>query len=282
VLGDPTNGARCGVVANGGAMKITGAYIADIFTRGEDTQAICAWDMNPGMWIEDCYLEAAGQSIMLGGGDSSSEARMPRDVTIKGCTLTKNPAWFEAARHIQIKTALEFKACIGVTVDNCVLEYAGTSAGQGGYLIVATVRNQDGHAPWSAIKNVLITNCRGGKAGGIVTLLGQDNNYPSGVLDGFQLRASSFTEIDPKGITGGAGRLFTFDRSPAHVTIAGVSVVGQNIAAKGYFSGQPPTKLTIINVTLPPATYGWKIDAGGMGVAALRAYAPDAIFDNTL
>lgn len=280
ILGDPVKGAKRGIAANGGDQVISRCYIADIFGVGMDTQAICAWDMEPGLRITDCYLEAAGQSVMLGGADSASEGRMPRAVVIRGCQLTKNPTWF--VNGAQIKTALELKACVGVTVDDCVLEYAGTAQGQGAYLIVATVRNQNGKAPWSAIQNVTITNCRGAHAGGILNLLGQDSNFPSGALDGFTLSASSFTDIDPMGITGGSGRLFMFDRAPANVRIAAVGVQGKNLKALGYFSGPAPKKLTLTGLALPATTYGWKIDAGGQGLAALKGYMPDLVYDATV
>lgn len=279
ILGSPTLGAKRGIAANGGDMIITHSYIADIWQPAQDTQAICAWDMPaPGLIVDDCYLEAAGQSVMLGGADPLDASRSPMRVTIKNSTLTKNPTWFG---HAQIKCALELKNAIGVAVTNCALEYGGISQGQGAYLILATVRNQDGLAPFAAIRNVLIQGCTGGHAGGVLNVLGSDNVRPSGVLDGLTLTDCAFTDIDPV-VWKGAGRLFTFDRAPKNVTIRNVSVQGANLHALGYFSGAAPTGLTITAVDLPPATYGWKIDGGGMGRAALQAYAPDAQLDSSV
>jgi hypothetical protein len=105
---------------------------------------------------------------------------------------------------------------------------------------------------------------------------------PSGPLADFVLRDSTFSVINPQGITGGAGRLFMFDRSPQRVTIDTVTVTGDHLNALGYFSGAAPTGLALRRLSLPPAKYGWKIDGGGMGVAALKAYAPDADLDDTV
>ena len=151
--------------------------------------------------------------------------------------------------------------------------------GQGAYLFVFTPRNQGGNAPWSTVQDVIINNCTGQFAGGVITLLGSDNVHPSGPCANITLRDCSFTDIDPQGITKGAGRLFTFDRSPQRVTLDGITVTGQNLSALGYFSGAAPVGLVLTRLNLPTARYGWKIDAGGMGVAALHAYAPDLVTD---
>jgi hypothetical protein len=94
--------------------------------------------------------------------------------------LSKNPAWY--AQHVQIKNAFELKCAINVKLTNSILEYAGTSAGQGAYLIVLTPRNQDGGAPWSTVQNVLIENCIGRYAGGVAQFLGRDDGNESDVL----------------------------------------------------------------------------------------------------
>ncbi len=281
VLGDPVTGGKRGIAANGdGAQVFTRCYVADIKGVGQDTQAICAWDCGAGIEILDCYLEAAGQSVMFGGADSLSELRIPRGVRITNSTLTKNPDWF--GQGWQIKCALEFKSCIDAIVDTCVLEYGGTSQGQGAYLVVATPRNQGGKAPWSTVQVVDIKHCTGGHAAGILNVLGSDNNNPSGPVDGFVMDSCTFTDIDPKGVTLGAGRLFMFDRAAKNVALTNITVTGQNLAALGYFDGAAPTGLVLGGMVLPASKYGWKIDGGGSGRKALLAYAPDAQLDATI
>lgn len=279
VLGDPVKGGKRGIAANGSDMLVEQSYIDDMFQPAQDTQAICSWDMGGGLTILDSYLGGGSQSLMFGGSDAASVDRIPRTIHVKGCTLSKNPAWFS---NSQIKCSLEFKDAIDVVIEDSVFEYGGTAQGQGAYLIVATPRNQGGKAPWSTIKNIVIKNCTGGNAGGILNMLGTDNDFPSGPLDTFTLQDCSFTNIDPKGITGGQGRLFMFDRSPKNVTLSNIQVAGANIAALGYFSGAAPTGLKISGMKLPASKYGWKIDGGGSGAAALKAYAPDIQLDSTV
>lgn len=276
LLGDPTIGAHRGIEWRGDHGRILNCFIDDVFRIGQDTQAIGAWDCGPSLVIDNCWLSAAGQSVMFGGADPANADRIPRDITISNCTLTKNPAWIGTQ---QVKCAIEFKDCINVWVENCRLSYAGISQGQGSYLIVATVRNQDGTAPFSTVRNVNIINCFGGKAAGIVNILGTDNNFPSDTLNELTIADCAFREIDG---SLGHGRLFTFAAGPRNVTIRNVSVTGINLAALGYFSGAPPVGLVLGGLTLPPSSFGWHIDNDGEGHAALQAFAPDAVLDATI
>jgi hypothetical protein len=281
LLGDPVHGAHRGIEFDGGEGAILRCYVDDVFRHDQDTQAIGAWDCDPGLLIEDCFLSAAGQSIMFGGSDARSEARIPTAINIHACNLTKNPAWVGTQ---QVKCALEFKAARDVLVEDCALSYGGTSQGQGCYLIVATVRNQDGAAPWSCIQHVEITHCTGSHASGVCNFLGTDNVYPSGRLDGFDLHDCTFENLDG---WLGQGRLFLFGGSPAHVTLEQLTITGQHVGALGYFYGLPsPTGFVAGGLTLPSSDYGWYCDGdtghGGSGRDHLLAYMPDAQLDNTI
>lgn len=278
ILGDPVNGQKRGIAANGGDMLIAHCLVDYCFQPAQDAQAICGWDMRaPGLIIDDCELRGGAQSVMIGGADTLTAAGIPMKIRISNSLLTKDPAWIGKA---QIKCALEFKNVIGAFVTNCVLEYGGVSQGQGAYLVVATVRNQGGKAPFSTIRDVVLQGCTGGHAGGVLNLLGSDNVNPSGPLDGLTLSDCHFTDIDPL-TWKGAGRLFTFDRAPKNVTLRNVTVEGANLLALGYFTGAAPG-LIMAGLDLPPAKYGWKIDAGGSGRRALQTLMPDAQLDSSV
>ena len=113
LLGDPVHGAHRGFEWRGGKQSVRRCFVDDVFRVDQDTQAICGWDCDPGLVLEDNYLSAAGQSFMFGGADSSSEARMPRAIAMARNTHTKNPAW---VGQFQCKCAGEFKCAIDVTV----------------------------------------------------------------------------------------------------------------------------------------------------------------------
>jgi len=111
VLGDVSKGAKRGVAANGnGACIIKRSYIDDCFqaSPGNDSQAIAAWDMAPGLLIEDCFLRGGSETILLGGSDPVSEARMPRNITVRGNWISAKPEWM--GKPIGVKTRFEIKA----------------------------------------------------------------------------------------------------------------------------------------------------------------------------
>lgn len=292
VLGDPVLGAHRGIDFRGSLGLIDYCRVDDIFQPAQDTQAIYSQEMLPGgrLFIGNCFLRAAGETVMFGGGDPSNEAGIPRDVTMNDCILTKKPEWvafITATKQAQqIKCALELKNVIGFRSSGCTFEYAGVSEGQGGYLFVFTPRNQGNTAPFSTVQDVVIENFTGRFCSGVANLLGSDNVHPSGPLQGLTLRNGTITDVDHATLPGTTGRLFMFDRSPQGVTLDTIIVTGQNVAAAGYFTGAAPGGFVAKQLTFPPAKYGWKIDGstghGGSGHAALMAYMADAQLDSTV
>jgi hypothetical protein len=277
LLGDAQRGQHRGIEANGVGLTVRQCTIDDIFAIGRDTQAIMGWNGTQNLVVEDCLLSAAGEAVMFGGATAVDAAHNPQTIRLAGCTLSKKVAWYAAGA--QIKTALELKNATHVIVQDCILEYAGTAEGQGAYLIVLTPRNQDGDTPWATVGDVLIERCVARFGGGCVNFLGTDSEHPSGPLDGVALRNVLFDHIDSTQVWKGSGRCFQFGDAPRHVTLDGLTVRGANLAASGYFYGAPPVGLRVRNVITPETTYGMKIDGGGMGLAAVRAYAPDAVFE---
>lgn len=278
-LGDPTRGQHIGFRLHGSDTIVQRCYVDDVFAFGRDTTAAGGWDGGARIVIDDSYLSAGAETVMFGGADSASADRVPRDISITRSRLTKNPAWF--ARGVQIKNALELKSAVNVKVQDCVLEYAGISGGQGGYLIVLTVRNQDGAAPWSTIQNVVIERCLARYGGGGANILGLDDSYKSVRMSNVTLRQIKFANIDPQGITKGDAREFMIGGAPNQLTLEAITVEAQNMngGSQVYLNPPFPTQLVLRNLKLAPAEYGLKIDAGGMGLAAFKAAMPDAILE---
>lgn len=287
VLGDSSKGGKRGIDFRGGLGTITNSYVDDIFQPAQDTQAIYSQEMLPGggLAIMGCFLRAAGQSVMLGGGDPASAAGVPSNVQLLRSVLTKRPEWLTIVngRHAQqVKCALELKNIVGFSSDGCTFEYAGMSAGQGGYVFVLTPRNQGNTAPFSTVQDVAVEHFTARYGSGVVNFLGSDNLHPSGPLKNVAFRNGTVTDIDHLTLPGTTGRLFMFDRSPQSITLDTIAVDAQNVAALGYFAGAAPVGFVASRLTLPPSKYGWKIDAGKSGRAALLAYMPDAQLDDTI
>lgn len=305
VLGDETLCGKRGIDYRGGDGLISDCYVDYIAQPGQDTQAIYSQEMLPsgGLLVSDSYLCAAGQAVMFGGGDPKAAEGIPKRVMITGCILTKRPEWLTLVKdstgrdtHVmQVKCALELKNVIGFQATSLDIRIpAGISDGQGGYAFVITPRNQNGTRPESTVRDVVIdgfTIIDGGS--GVLTILGDDNNHPSGRTTNITLKNGHVADLDytaygkdGKGNWNATGRVFTFDRAPANVTLDTIEVHG-SIKAAGYFSGKlPPTGLTLANLTVPKSPYGFKIDGstgkGGQGRAALLNYMPDAVLDGTI
>jgi hypothetical protein len=280
VLGDPEYGGHRGIDFTGTRGTITGCYIDDIFQPAQDTQAIYSDNMGGGLTITDCYLSAAGETIMFGGGDCTVD-RIPRTIRITGCTLTKNPAWIvliSPGKHVeQTKCALEFKNAIDVVVSNCVFEYAGTSEGQGCFLVVITPRNQNGRTPWAMVQDVTIADCVGRHAGCGVSIIGDDNLHASGRTTNVTITNLVLEDLDPVRY-GGTGRIVYLNRGPVGVTIDGLTASGTKLKSIVYFDEKlPPTKLTLKHITAPAGLPYPYHNVFGETIGSLQQYAPDAV-----
>jgi hypothetical protein len=287
VLGDPITGQHRGLLAHGKDARVVGCFFDDHFEPGRDTNAIGGYDGTNGLVVEDCYLSAASQGAMFGGGDSASAERNPRNILFRKCHFTKNPIWYYAdpatGRGMgQIKCAFELKCAENVTVEDCTFEYCGTGGGSSGYLVLLTPRNQNNRTPWSCIKNVTFRRCAFRYGGGGFQLLGTDDTYTSGPLDGVTIEDVYMENIDPKaGPWLGQGRIFLFNTGPANVHVSAFTATGANLNSACYFIG-PLTGLKMSNALLPESKYGIKIDnpPGGQGWDdVITKLAPDAVID---
>jgi hypothetical protein len=163
---------------------------------------------------------------------------------------------------------------------DCVLEYGGISEGQGGYLILLSVRNQDGTAPWTTIQHVVIERCRARYGGSGIKILGQDDGQPSVRMTDVVIDNLYLSDLDPQGITGGDGRGVTFMGGADGVTIQHTTIEGTNLGSSMYMIAPWATALTLRNIRLPESAYGMKLDAGGSGVDAWLEAMPDAVIED--
>lgn len=290
VLGDRDKGAKRGIAANGGGgIVITRNYIDDCFQSypGNDSQAIIAWDMAPGLLIEDNYLSAGSEVIMLGGSDSSSAERMPSEIQIRKNTLTRRPEW--QFKLIGVKNLFEIKAGRNIVFEDNDLSNVWGGHGQDGYAFAFTVRNQDGKAPWSTIEGVLVQNNRVSKAAAFATFLGMDNNHPSGTMLRVILKDNIATEIDPVKYTG-ANKLIQIGGRSQLVSIVGQNIKGTGISSNVYFYGPAAshTGMVLADSIFPIAKYGIVFGEGaavgkpGQIPPAWTRYVVDGIYSNNV
>ena len=153
VHGDASFGQRRGLALNSGETKILNSYFSDIKATLQDTQAIMGWN-GPGPYvIENNYLEAAGENVMFGGSDPSIVNLVPSNITIRRNLISRPLSWM--SKSWTVKNLLEFKNAQDVLVEGNTIENHW-SAGQSGYSIIFTPRNQSGSAPWSVVRNITV------------------------------------------------------------------------------------------------------------------------------
>ncbi len=271
VLGDPANGTKRGIAANARGIVLRGLTIDDIFSTSQDSQAVCGWDNCINLLIDSCYLSAAGETVMIGGADPASQARQPQNVVIRNSTLTKKLAW--KTNGASVKDCLEIKDCLGMLVENCVLENVWAMA-QEGYLLMLTPRNQGGTAPYSTISDIVIRNCTGGYAAALCNILGTDDEQPSGRATRLTIQGNTFADIDPSvwanPVTGdwGAAKGFESGAGPANVVIDSNTITGGHIGSQVYFYNCASPKCAAFQLTnnhWPVSTYGVFGDGGPVG-----------------
>ena len=257
ILGDPVAGAKRGLAGNAVNLVVRQCYIDDCFGPypGNDTQAILIWDTPGPILIEDNYLCAGSETIMFGGADPSSEANIPTDITIRGNTITANPAWQQQA--VNVKSRLELKLAKHVLIEDNEISYCWGGHGQDGYLLSLTVRNQYGNTPWATIEHVIIrrnTFCHGA---GAINILAEDDNYESGRLNHVEIVDNRFEDIDPTVYTGSV-KLMLIGRGPKETTIGGNEFLGGGHTSTIYFHSPDPQceDFHVVDNTWPESKYG--------------------------
>jgi hypothetical protein len=192
IHGDPTFGQKRGIALNSASTTIKNSYISGIVGANMDTQAICGWN-GPGPFIiANNYLEASGENLLFGGTDPAVPGLVPSDITITGNQLSKLWAWWGQAWTV--KNLLEFKNAQRVVVDGNILEN-NWQAGQAGYAVQFTPRNQDGTAPWTIVQQIQFTNNVVRHVAAAIAILGTDNISPSQQTNAITIRNNLFEDV---------------------------------------------------------------------------------------
>jgi hypothetical protein len=96
VHGDRVQGQKRGVALNGAAITIRNSYISDIKAVGVDSQAIGGWNGPGPFTIENNYLEATGEVVLLGGADPEIPNLVSAGVIVRNNHMTRPMSWRDA------------------------------------------------------------------------------------------------------------------------------------------------------------------------------------------
>lgn len=274
--GDPVVGTRRGIAMNSAYTAVIDSYLSDFKAQGEDSQAIASWNGTGPFLIQDDYLEASGENLMFGGADPSIPGLVPSDIEIRGNDFSKPRAWQIGNPAYQgtpwsIKNLLELKNAQRVRIDGNVLEYNWAQA-QNGFAVLFTVRNQNGHAPWSVVQDVTFTNNVVRHSANGVNILGYDDNYPSQQTQRILIENNLFNDI---GYDHGSGMLFQLLDGTADVTITHNTAdqSGSIVVA----DGRPHSGFSFTDNIAPQNRYGIIGTNTGAGKPTLQSYFPGAI-----
>ena len=157
----PTDSILRGFLFNGKNSFIYGCYVSGIHHSGSDSQAILGWNGMQGVLVEENFLEATGENVMIGGADAASAAMLPADLTFRRNHIYKPLSWKEndpsyAGQDWAVKNIFELKLGLRILIEGNVFENCWSDA-QTGYALNIKQTNQDGTAgAFATTKDVTI------------------------------------------------------------------------------------------------------------------------------
>jgi hypothetical protein len=176
-----------------------------------------------------------------------------------------------------VKNLVELKNAENVTVDRNVIENIWP-AGQNGYAIMITPRNQSGGAPWVRVRDVSFTNNIIRNALGVLSLTGYDDYAASQQTRRVTFRNNLIYDIDPLSFT---NKTFVMGESPATITIDHNTIIQKNNAVVFPY-GSPIYGFSFTNNVTPHNEYGIFGDNAQTGSYTINLYFPDGVVRNNV
>ena len=284
IHGDPLMGSRRGIAMNGRHLAVVDSHLSDFKEVGGDSQAVAGWN-GPGPFrIVNDFLEAAGENVLFGGADPVIPGLVPSDIEIRRNQLSKPLTWKAddpsfAGTAWTVKNLFELKNARRVVIEGNLFEYNWADA-QNGFAILFTVRNENGTAPWSVVKDVTFTNNVVRHAGGGVNILGRDDSgAPSRQARRIVIRNNLFLDIGSAEWSG-SGALFQIINGTDRLAIKHNTAfqTGNVITA----DGAPHTHFVFRDNAAPHNAFGVAGTGTAVGLPTLQAYFPGFIFRGNL
>ena len=281
--GDPTVGQRRGIALNSGDTQVLNSYFSDFKGKGVDTQAICGWN-GPGPWvIENNYIEATGENVLVGGGDPSIPGLVPANIAIRRNLISRPMSW--EAEGWTVKNEVEFKNAQNALVEGNVIEN-NWLGGQAGYTVVITPRNQDKTAPWTIVRDITIQNNIIRHVGAAFNILGYDNLAPSQQTQNIIIRNNLLYDVNTSytaNTTPAPARFALIGAGPKNVRVDHNTVDNNGSSTIYFYGGATPTGIVAIsgfeltNNLLRDNSWALMGESVGVGQATLDKFAPNAI-----
>lgn len=271
VFGDPTLGAHRGIAPNAKGVVVRGSYFENIFEPGRDSQAIGAWNGAENILLENNFFEAGAENVMFGGSDSAAPEMIPRNVIMRGCTLSKNPAWAQLANQPSMKCLFEIKNIIGLKIDGCLFEQNWARDWPDGVAIALKSCNGENIETWATCENVEFANSVIRNVGAGFVLVGRnDSGRVSQWMKNVVIRNVLLHDINTGQWTG-TGKAISH-ANPADLTVDHVTFqLNRHSWMSTWFDSgftQAPGKLTYTNNVVVEGAYGYISALHGIGYAS--------------
>ena len=278
IHGDPQRGQKRGIALNSASTTVSGSYIADIKSNGQDAQAIAGWS-GPGQYlIENNYLEASGENFMLGGATPASNGLIPSDVVFRRNHVSRPVEWQKQAWVV--KNLFELKNARRVLVEGNLFEN-NWEDGQPGYAVVLTPRGERGAAPWATVEDVTFRFNVIRNTGGGFNLLARDDNGASGMARRIRIADNLVYGVD-RALWGGNGTFLQIGDGPAELIVEHNTIIqtGNVITVYGGTRARPAVVEQFVfrnNLALHNAN-GVIGQSFGIGADTIAAYFPGGTF----
>jgi hypothetical protein len=279
VHGDPATGrGRC-IALNSASTTITGSYISDCKAVGVEAQAIAGWNGPGPFTITNNYVEGSTENILFGGADPSIPDLVPADIMINGNLIAKPLEWRN--QSWLVKNLLELKNARRVTITDNVIQN-NWLAGQSGFGVLFTVRNQDGRCTWCQVEQVVFEmNLLQHSAAGI-SILGTDDVNPSQQTNNITISNNLMADIDSTN-WGGSGYAFQIVGGPRQIVIDHNTIIQEHAQGIMFVEGPPILQFSYTNNLARHNEYGIIGTNHGVGNDTISAYFPGSrITDNVI
>jgi hypothetical protein len=209
---------------------------------------------------------------LFGGTDPAVPNLVPSDITITRNQLSKPWAW--RGQAWTVKNLLEFKNAQRVVVDGNILEN-NWQAGQNGYAVMFTPRNQGGTAAWTVVQQIQFTNNVVRHVAAGIAILGTDNVSPSQQTNAITIRNNLFEDVSSA--TYGGNGWFVLTLGAANVTVDHNTVFADGTSDL-YADGPPSPGLVFTNNIMQNNVWAIMGNSASPGNGTIASFFPGSQF----
>jgi hypothetical protein len=277
IHGDPDRGQKRGIAMNGASIVVIGSHISDIKSSSQDAQAIAGWSGTGPFRVENNYLEASGENLMLGGATPGANGLVPSDLVFRRNHVARPVGW--RSTNWVVKNLFELKNARRVLVEGNLFENNWVD-GQPGYAIVFTVRGEGGAAPWATIEDVTFRYNIIRNSSAVFNLLARDNNGASGTMRRVRIADNLIYAIGRE--WGGNGTFMQIGEGPSEIVVEHNTIIhsGNVVTAYGGSREAPSVaeRFVFRNNISPHNQFGVIGQSLAVGNPSINAFFPGALF----